>query len=413
MGMMRPDWPVELLAPAGDMEKLKAALHFGADAVYLAGERFGLRTASKNFGPEAIQEAVTLAHAKGAKVYVTMNIIAHNDDFDGLVEMAKSLEAMGVDAVIVSDPGVFQVIRESTKLAIHISTQASLMNARTVQFWGDQGAERVVLARELSLQEIGAIRQAIDPSLELEAFVHGAMCISISGRCLLSNYMTGRDANRGDCAQACRWKYALMEQTRPGEYFPIEEDENGTFIMNSKDLCLLPYLPELMDNGVSSLKIEGRVKSAYYVATIVHAYRRALDAIAEGNWNDAVIDDCMKEISKTSHRAFTTGFLRGNPGAEGQNYASTSYIQDYDFVGVVKAVHPDTETMEVEVRNAFSLGDALELMRAKGDFLNWSPTTIVSTDGERVDRAKTPKTIVTVNLPGPCEAGDMLRRKKC
>lgn len=402
---------VELLAPAGDEEKLRTALHFGADAVYLALDRFGLRTASRNFTLETLPEAVAFAHAQNAKVYVTMNILAHESDFAGLSEAAHALEGMGVDAVIVSDPGIFQVIHEETTLPIHISTQASLMNARTVRFWGDQGAERVVLARELTLAEIGEIRQKIQPELELECFVHGAMCISHSGRCLLSNYMTGRDANRGDCAQACRWKYALMEQTRPGEYFPIEENDQGTFIMNSKDLCLLPYLPELIAHGVYSLKIEGRVKSAYYVGTVVHAYRMALDALAQGIWNEDVIAKCLSEIQKTSHRAFTTGFLWGNPGQDGQNYASTSYIQEYDFVGVITAVDDQAGTISVEVRNAFSVGDHLEMLSA-GEDLAWTVSSILTEEGVAVERAKTPKAKVTLPMPGPCSAGDMLRRAK-
>lgn len=402
---------IELLAPAGDEEKLRSALHFGADAVYLALERYGLRTASRNFSLASLAKALEYAHEREAKVYVTLNILAHETDFDGLAETAKTLEKMGVDAVIVSDAGVFQVVREETSLPIHISTQASLMNARSVQFWGDQGAKRVVLARELSLSEIGTIRKQIDPQLELECFVHGAMCISVSGRCLLSNYMTGRDANRGDCAQACRWKYALMEETRPGEYFPIEEEERGTFIMNSKDLCLLPYLPELLANGIGSLKIEGRVKSAYYVGTVVHAYRMALDALENGSWSEDLVAYCLKEIQKTSHRALTTGFLFGTPGAEGQNYASTSYIQEYDFVGIVTAVHDEKNTISVEVRNAFSVGDALEMMTV-GKTLFWNVSAIFAENGEALERAKTPKSIVILPKPGDCSAGDMVRRAK-
>lgn len=402
---------VELLAPAGDEEKLRAALHFGADAVYLALDRYGLRTASRNFSFDSLAEALAYAHERNAKVYVTMNIVAHEEDFDGLSETVKRLEKMGVDAVIVSDPGVFQVVRNETALPIHISTQASLMNAKAIQFWGDQGAERVVLARELSLSEMRTIRNTIDSELALECFVHGAMCISISGRCLLSNYMTGRDANRGDCAQACRWKYALMEEKRPGEYFPVVEEERGTFIMNSKDLCLLPYLPELIESGVDSLKIEGRVKSAYYVATVVHAYRMALNAIENGTWDAKVIDTCLKELQKTSHRAFTTGFFFGNPAEEGQNYASTSYIQEYDFIGVVTAVDEEKNTISVEVRNAFSVGDHLEMM-TKDESFAWKVSAMYTADGVSLERAKTPKTIVYLPKPGVCSVGDMLRRAK-
>lgn len=403
---------IELLAPAGDMEKLTSALHFGADACYLAGEHFGLRKASKNFSLDQLNTAVQTAHQSGAQIYVTLNIVPHDADFVGLAEYITALEDMGVDAVIVSDPGVFMEVKTHSHLPLHISTQASVTNAKTVEFWAELGAERIVLARELSLEEIRHLRQTIRPSVELEAFVHGAMCMSISGRCLLSNYMTGRDANRGDCAQACRWRYGLVEEKRPGEVYPVFEEDGKTFIMNSKDLCLLPHLPEVIASGITSLKIEGRVKSAYYVATVVNAYRRALDAIAQGRWTDALIRQLMGELEKTSHRAFTTGFAFGNPGREGQNYASTSYIQTYDFIGVVRGVEAEHQTMDVEVKNRFQVGETVEVMRAHDEPLPLEISQITDDTGSEMTLVNVPGKIVTLPVPEPVSVGDMLRRPK-
>ncbi len=289
---------VELLAPAGDLDKLKTAIDYGADAVYMAGPDYGLRTASKNFTIEDMKEAVEYAHSRGKKIYITMNILAHNDDLEGIEDYIQNLIDINVDALIVSDPGIYSIIRSINKdVEVHMSTQASVTNFRTVKYWMDQGIKRIVLARELSLKEIQDIKKNI-PDSELECFVHGAMCMSYSGRCLLSNYMTGRDANRGDCAQACRWKYRLVEEKRPGEYFPIEEDEKGTFIFNSKDLCMIEHLDKLIAAGIDSLKIEGRVKSQYYVATVVRSYRIAIDKYYNNEFDEQTAKRLLEEIKK-------------------------------------------------------------------------------------------------------------------
>ncbi|MDD7593669.1 MAG: U32 family peptidase [Peptoniphilaceae bacterium] len=403
---------IELLAPAGDMEKLTSALHFGADACYVSGREFGLRKASKNFTLEELDSAVRLCHTEGARLYVTMNIVPHDADFDGLLPYVHALEEMKVDGVIVSDPGIFMEIQTHTHLPLHISTQASVTNAKTVAFWANLGARRIVLARELSLEEIRALKGEVGDSVELEAFVHGAMCMSISGRCLLSNYMTGRDANRGDCAQACRWRYGLVEEKRPGEVYPVFEEDGKTFIMNSKDLCLLPHLPEVLAAGITSLKIEGRVKSSYYVGTVVNAYRRALDAIARGAWDEVLIQTLMGELLKTSHRPFTTGFAFGNPGRDGQNYASTSYVQDYDFIGVVRGVDEKSHTMAVEVRNRFQVGDEVEVLRARREPLLLTLSRIEDCDGQSLRVANRAGDVVTLDVSDAVAVGDMLRRKK-
>ena len=322
----------ELLAPAGTMEKLAAALRYGADAAYLGGRQFGLRAFGGNFTEDEIAAAVRLAHGMGKKIYVTVNVFPHNEDLVSLPDYLRFLKEAGADAVLVADLGVFMCAREAAPgLPIHVSTQANNVNWRTVRAWQELGAARVVLARELSAAEIREIRRATD--VELELFVHGAMCISYSGRCLLSSYFTGRDANRGSCAQSCRWKYALVEESRPGAYYPIAEDERGTYIMNSKDLCLLPYLDEVIACGVDSLKIEGRMKSVHYVASVVKAYRTALDAcLSEHPYH--VETSWLEELNKVSHRAYTTGFFFGKTTAEDQIYGSSSYEQTSEFVGL-------------------------------------------------------------------------------
>ena len=400
----------ELLAPAGDFEKLESALHFGADAVYIGGERFGLRKASGNFDAESMKKAVELTHRLGARLHVTLNIIPHNEDLIGLDDYIRFLDAIGVDAVIVADPGIFMAVKRNSDLELHISTQASVTNVETVRFWHEMGAKRVVLARELSLEEIRSIRKKTDPDLELEAFAHGAMCISYSGRCLLSNYMTGRDANQGDCAQACRWKYRLVEETRPGEYFPIGEDEHGTFLMNSKDLCLLPHLEKLVDAGVSSLKIEGRVKTQYYVSTVIHAYREAIDAMMEGKLTPEKSEELIRELEKTSHRAFTTGFLFGNPGAEGQNYESTSYIQNYNFLGIVKEYDSVHGLAVIEERNRFAVGDVIEILQNRPGYLEFSVNAIYDETGNLCSEANVPRKIFRIPVSSPVEPGDLLRK---
>lgn len=400
----------ELLAPAGDFSKLKSALHFGADAIYLAGESFGLRKASKNFSKEELEEAVKLCHDLGRTIHVTMNIVPHDEDLIGLSEYASFLDKIGVDACIVSDPGIFMHLKKNTNIDLHISTQASVTNSATINFWKELGAKRIVLARELSLEEIKEVKKQIGNDIELECFVHGAMCISYSGRCLLSNYMTGRDANQGDCAQACRWKYYIQEEKRPGESYPIVEDDRGTFIMNSKDLCLLPYLDELMEAGIDSFKIEGRVKSEFYLSTVINAYRKALNAIDSGKFNQELVDKLLVEIKKTSHRAFTTGFLFGNPGREGQNYESTSYIQDYDFLGIVKEYDDERDYAMVQARNKFIVGDRIEVLRARGNFLDFNVTNILSEKGNELDQANCPMDYFWISVPDKVEIGDIIRK---
>lgn len=329
------DKKVELLAPAGDMERLQAAVKFGANAVFMAGDSFGLRANAKNFDRESMKEAVKYAHENNVRVHITMNILPHDDDLDGIEDYLKFLQEIGVDALIISDPGIFSLAKELTNIDIHVSTQASVTNTATVNFWYKMGAKRVILARELSLDEIIEIRKNTPKDLEIEVFIHGAMCISYSGRCLLSNYMTGRDANRGDCAQACRWKYSIQEETRPGEYYPIEEDGSGTFIMNSKDLCLIDEIDKLIEAGIDSFKIEGRMKTAFYVATVVRSYRQVIDAYYEGNYNKEVIDKYFKELQKASHRHYTKGFFHKKPDGNDQIYENSSYIRNYDFIGTV------------------------------------------------------------------------------
>ncbi len=353
---------VELLAPAGDMEKLKTALHFGADAVYFAGKNYGLRAMSSNFTNEQMEEAIKLVHSKNKKAYITLNVYARNNDFVGLADYVKFLEKIGADAVLVSDLGVFDIVKKNApSLNIHISTQANTTNKFSASFYKNMGASRVVLARELSIEEISEIKQ-YNPSLELEVFVHGAMCISYSGRCLLSNYLTGRDSNHGECVQACRWKYYISEENRRDEKLEIEEDDKGTYIMNSKDMCLISYLDQIIDAGVDSLKIEGRMKSPYYVATVVNAYRRAINEyykLKAQNKKYKITKQLQNELLKASHRDYTTGFMF-NDGNIRQNLNSASQEQTSKFVAVVKQV--EEGRILVEMRNRFMVGDKLEIL---------------------------------------------------
>lgn len=403
------DKRVELLAPAGDLEKLKMAVLYGADAVYLAGKQFGLRTASDNFSIEEMKEGVSFAHEHGKKAYLTMNIIAHNDSMDQVAPFLEEACDTGIDGIIVSDPGIFQVVRELRPgIPIHISTQTSTTNYRTVEFWHRLGAKRIILARELSLEEIREIRRKV-PDAELEIFVHGAMCISYSGRCLLSNYMAGRDANQGDCAHPCRWRYYLMEEKRPGQYFPIEEDAAGTFVFNSRDLCLLPYLPEIISSGVTSLKIEGRVKSSFYVATVVKAYREAIDAFYEGNFGDT--GPWMDEVGKVSNRAFTTGFLFGKPGPEAHNYETSSYIRRYDFAGLVTGYDEASGRLIVEQRNNFKAGDTVEILPPKGPFTELTLRELYDEEGNKIDSAPHPQMKVLLAGVPLFPANSIIRRK--
>ncbi len=398
----------ELLAPAGTMEKLQMALAYGADAAYLGGTQFGLRAFGGNFTNDEIRAAVQLAHGMGRKVYVTVNVFPHNDDLVALPDYLRFLAEAEVDAVLVADLGVFMCAREvAPTLPVHISTQANNVNWRTVRAWQELGAERVVLARELSREEIREIRRQTD--VELELFVHGAMCISYSGRCLLSSYFTGRDANRGGCAQSCRWQYALVEASRPGEYYPIAEDERGTYIMNSKDLCLLPYLDEVVASGIDSLKIEGRMKSVHYVASVVKAYRMALDAACAGTPYE-VREEWIEELGKVSHRAYTTGFFFGKTTEVDQIYGSSSYEQTSDFVGLVRAYDAESGLATVEQRNNMKLGQEIEIFQPHGASFRQELAEMWSADGQSITAAPHPQQIVRIRMMQAVEENSILRR---
>lgn len=402
----------ELLAPAGDLEKLKMAITYGADAVYLGGEAFGLRKASKNFSMDQIEEAVNFAHSRGKKVYVTMNIIPHNEDLDGVGDYAKELHQIGVDAVIVADPGIYMLISQAAPdLEIHISTQASITNYETIMFWYKLGVRRVVLARELSLEEIKEIRREIPEDMELECFIHGAMCISYSGRCLLSNYMTGRDANRGECSHACRWKYSLVEEKRPGQYFPIEETDQGTFIFNSKDLCMIKHIEDLIDAGISSFKIEGRVKSSYYVATVIRSYRMAIDQFYK-NQGQYEGDKWLAEIKKASYRDFTTGFYFKKPDSQDQLYDSSSYIRNYDFVGLILDYDKESKLAIVEQRNKMEIGDSVEIFGPDKDYRELIIKEMFDENGIPIEEAPHPQQKIKIRMEEEVEKWDMIRRVK-
>lgn len=403
---------IELLAPVGNMEKLKMAIRYGADAVYLAGKGFGLRAYGGNFTAEEMKEAAAFVHERGRKFYVTVNIIPRNGDLEGLDTYLKFLQDIGADAALISDLGVFQLAREAApRLPIHVSTQASAANWRTVKMWKDMGASRVVLAREVSIEEMAEIRKKVD--VELEYFVHGAMCISWSGRCLLSNFFTDgkRQSNRGECIQACRFRYSLVEETRPGQYWPIEEDEHGTYILNSKDLCLIDQIPQLIQAGASSLKIEGRMKSVYYAAAVTAAYRKAIDAYyAEG---DAfrVRKEWREELEKISHRPYTTGFALGNPDHSAQAYARSQPEQPYDFVGLVLGWDPDTKIARIQQRNHFKTTETLECLSPEGEVFPLTIGKMTNAEGMTVLSAPHPLEIVTMRTETPLLPYTILRRR--
>ena len=401
---------VELLAPAGDLEKLKIAVLYGADAVYIGGEAYGLRAKAKNFSIETMKEGIDFAHAKGVKVYVTANIYAHNADFEGMADYFRDIEKIGADALIISDPGVFSLAREVVpNMEIHISTQANNTNWHSANFWHGLGAKRVVVARELSLGEIGEIRKNIPEDMDIEAFVHGAMCISYSGRCLLSNYLSGRDANKGACAHPCRWKYRLVEETRPGEYMPIEENERGTYIYNSKDLCMIDHIPELIDAGIYSFKIEGRMKTPFYVGNVIKAYREAIDDyISDPELYESKKAYYINEVSKASHRDFTTAFYFGKPDGNQQVYTNNTYIRDYDFVGMVMENSDKDGFAAVMQRNKFSKGETVEIMPQKGRDWNMNVGIILNEDGEEIESAPHPQQIVRLKFPKPVLKYDLI-----
>ena len=396
---------IELLAPAGDMERLEMAVAYGADAVYLAGTTFGMRSFAGNFTPEELKRAVALCHKKGVRVHVTCNTMPRNDEVARLPEWLSYLDQVGVDAVILADVGVMALAgKYAPHVQRHISTQASIVNYETARAWHDLGADRVILARELSLDEIREIRAKTPPELELEAFAHGAMCVSYSGRCLLSNYMTGRDSNRGACAQPCRYQYALMEEKRPGEYFPVYEDERGTYIMNSRDMCTIDHVAQLIDAGLDSLKLEGRAKSAYYAAIVTGAYRHAIDAALAGQPLDPVWRD---EVEHISHRHYSTGFYFGQPG---QFTEDSRYIRDWQIVAKVRSCTPDGRAV-LTLNNKFSVGDQLELV---GPGLRPCPVTVKALwdeDGERLDQVRKPQMVFQLDLPCQAPPLSLLRRR--
>ncbi len=434
----------ELLIPAASLEVLKTAVIFGADAVYIGGEAFGLRAKAKNFTVEEMAEGISFAHARGVRVYVTANILAHNGDLEGAEQYFRELRDMKpepCDALIISDPGLFAIAKEVwPQVEIHISTQANNTNYRTYLFWWKLGAKRVVSARELSLEEIRAIREHIPEEMEIESFVQGSMCISYSGRCLLSNYFTGRDANQGSCTHPCRWKYAVVEETRPGEYLPVYENERGTYIFNSKDLCMIDHIPELVEAGIDSFKIEGRMKTALYVATVTRTYRRAVDDYFQSPEKYASgVAWYREEISKCTHRHFSTGFYFGKPGAESQIYANSTYVNEYTYLGMIeetaeepgpwqdkegrgaavaergremKTAGLDNLLARFEQRNKFTVGESIEIMKPDGRNVAVTVEALYTEEGEAVESCPHARQVLWVRLSENAECGDLLRRKE-
>ena len=396
---------IELLAPAGDMERLRMSLAYGADAVYLAGTDFGMRSFAGNFTPEELKQAVALCHSRGVAVHVTCNTMPRNGEIARMPEWLSYLQELGVDAAILADVGVLSLLKKhAPKLKAHISTQASVSNYQAAAAWHELGASRVILARELSLDEIREIRAKAPRELELEAFVHGAMCVSYSGRCLLSNYMTGRDANRGACAQPCRYQYALVEEKRPGEYFPIGEDAGGAYILNSRDMCMIDHIPELIDAGLDSLKIEGRAKSAYYAAVVTGAYRHAIDAALAGQPLEPVWRD---EVEKVSHRPYSTGFYFGEPG---QHTSHSRYVRDWQIMAVVISCAPDGTAL-CELRNKLSAGDELELVGPDLKPVSITVEGLTDGDGLPIPEARKPQMPFYLKLPVQAPPLSLLRRK--
>lgn len=405
--------PVELLIPASSLEVLKIAVIYGADAVYIGGEVFGLRAKAKNFSMEDMTEGIQFAHEHGVKVYVTANILAHNGDLEGVREYFTQLKEIKPDALIISDPGIYTIAKEiCPEIERHISTQANNTNYGTYQFWWNQGAKRVVTARELSLNEIAEIRKNIPDEMEIETFVHGAMCISYSGRCLLSNYFTGRDANQGACTHPCRWKYAVVEEKRPGEYLPVYENERGTYIFNSKDLCMIEHIPELIEAGIDSFKIEGRMKTALYVATVARTYRKAIDDyLTSPEKYKENMDWYLEQISNCTYRQFTTGFFFGKPSEESQIYDNNTYIKEYTYLGIVGDCNEEG-LYRIEQRNKFSVGEQIEVMKPDGRNILVTVKRIVDEDGNEMESAPHPKQVLYIDLGQELEMYDILRRQE-
>ncbi len=403
----------ELLAPGGSLEKLKTVIDYGADAVYVGGEAFSLRVAAENFSKDDLKRGLEYAHQRDKKVYLTANIIPHNKDIDEFCEYVEEIKPMGFDGILLADPGMVDVVREQApKLPVHISTQANNVNFRSAQFWHKQGARRIVLAREMSLDEMREIRRRIPDDMEIEIFVHGAMCISYSGRCLMSNYLTNRDSNQGACSHPCRWNYSLQEQTRPGEYMDVYENERGTFIFNSKDLCMITKIPELMTSGAMSFKIEGRVKTSYYAATVVGAYRREIDRYLENPDAYKFNEQELEEVCKVSHRPYSYGFYFGRPESQGQVYNSSSYIRDYDLIGIVTAYDEKTGEITLTQRNRFFDTDQIEIMQPGKPFFAQTVGEMYNEAGERISSAPHAQMIVKMKSAQPVAVGAMLRRKR-
>ena len=403
----------ELLIPASSLEVLKIAVMFGADAVYIGGEAFGLRAKAKNFSMEYMKEGIAFAHEHGVKVYVTANILAHNQDLAGVREYFEELKEIKPDALIISDPGVFMIAREvCPEIERHVSTQANNTNYATYQFWWDLGAKRVVSARELSLAEIKEIREKIPEEMEIESFIHGAMCISYSGRCLLSNYFTGRDANQGACTHPCRWNYSIVEETRPGEYMPVYENERGTYIFNSKDLCMIDHMDDVLTSGIDSLKIEGRMKTALYVATVARTYRKAIDDYLE---SPELYQEHMpwyqEQIRSCTYRQFTTGFFYGKPDEDAQIYENNTYAKGYTYLGYIEEQRADG-MYRITQRNKFLLGETIEIMKPDGRNLQIPVKGIYDEDGVPMESAPHPQQVLYVDLGGEAEVYDILRRRE-
>lgn len=407
--MKRP----ELLVPASSLEVLKIAVIFGADAVYIGGEAFGLRAKAKNFSMEEMKEGIEFAHSHQVKVYVTANILAHNSDLDGVREYFKELKEIRPDALIIADPGVFMMAKEiCPEIERHISTQANNTNFETYLFWHRLGAKRVVSARELSLDEIREIRSRIPDELEIETFIHGAMCISYSGRCLLSNYFTGRDANRGACTHPCRWRYSIVEETRPNEYMPVYENERGTYIFNSKDLCMIEHMDDILTSGIDSLKIEGRMKTALYVATVARTYRKAIDDyMADPKLYQEHMPWYREQISNCTYRQFTTGFFYGKPDENTQIYNENTYLKDYTYLGFAESVD-EQGFVQITQRNKFSVGEIIEVMKPDGENVSVTVRGIFDEDGNLQESAPHPQQILYVDLGVMLQPYDILRRRE-
>lgn len=422
----------ELLIPASSLEVLKTAVIFGADAVYIGGEAFSLRAKAQNFSKEEMEEGIRFAHAHGVRVHVTANILAHNYDLEEAAAYFRELGVLKPDAVIVADPGMVMLARENCpEIEIHLSTQANNTNYMTYRFWYGQGIRRVVSARELSLKEIKEIRANIPKDMEIESFIHGAMCISYSGRCLLSNYFTGRDANRGACTHPCRWKYAVVEEQRPGEYLPVYENDRGTYIFNSKDLCMIGHIPEMVDAGIDSFKIEGRMKTALYVATVARTYRRAIDAYFESpEAYEKLLPWCMEEISKCTYRQFTTGFYFGKPDENTQIYDSNTYINEYTYLGIVEHTvplaedmdavkgtdteadeYPDASVVCLKQRNKFYVGEQIEIMKPDGSNVETKVLAIQDAEGVQMESCPHPKQELKVTIAKKAAQYDLLRKR--